>query len=64
MRLYKKQIKVFRIFYGGQGFCDEVIELTDWLDEDEGKMEFNRYKEECKDWFFAEINMKERFVQI
>lgn len=65
MKLYKKQIKVLKIsLSGGQGFHDEITELTDWLDEEQGEKEFNKYKEKCKDWYFIEINTKERFVQI
>lgn len=37
MKLYKKEVKFYWIAYGGQGFCDKIHEVSDWLPEDDSK---------------------------
>lgn len=63
MKLYKREIKVYSVYPGFQGFQDSVYELTDWLDEEEGIEKFKFYKNETKENKFPpDIIMKERFV--
>lgn len=63
MKLYKREIKVYSVQPGFQGFQDYVQDLTDWLDEEEGIEKFEFYKNEMKGETFApDILMEERFV--
>lgn len=65
MKIYKRQMKIQHVCPGGQGFCDDIRDLTGWLDEDAGETALAEFKERCSslEWY-GHIAYKERYVQI
>lgn len=64
MALYKKQIRVERVTYGGQGFSDEIIPLTEWLDEEEGLKVLEKYREiEKREKWYCHVTARQRYVE-
>lgn len=66
MKLYKKQIKVFKLELGDQGFNDRKFPLTGWLDENEGIAAYNETVKRAaeEDWSYEKPYMEERFVPV
>lgn len=62
--LYKKQIQVVKICYGGQGFSDEIVPLTEWMDEESGLKAFAAYQETAsKEKWYCDVKARERYVK-
>lgn len=62
--LYKKQIQVVKICYGGQGLSDEIIPLTEWMDEESGLKVFETYQETAsKEGWYCDVKARERYVK-
>lgn len=49
MKLYKKVVRFIIIYDGGQGFRDEIRDLTDWMPEEEAVEKEKELKEKYKD---------------
>lgn len=48
MKLYKRQIRVVSCGYAGQGEAPSERALTDWLDEEEGMAELEKFRAKAK----------------
>lgn len=48
MKLYKKVVRFVIVYGGGQGFCDEIQDLTDWMPEEEADEKEKELKEKYK----------------
>ena len=48
MKLYRKIIRFILVIGLGQGFCDEIYDLTDWMSEEEADEKEKELKEKYK----------------
>lgn len=65
MKLYKRQIRVVSCGYAGHGEAPSERVLTDWLDEEEGEAELEKFRTRAKaeNWW-ANVYYKERYVYV
>lgn len=63
--MYKKQIRIIKILYGGQGFSDQTYPMTDWMEEEEGIRAFVKYREQARreNWC-CDVVLQDRYVKV
>lgn len=62
MKLYKKMVRFYSFIDGGMSFKDNLIPITDWIEEDKISEENKKKIEEVEGNLWADLIQKENYI--